>query len=261
MNHWTQRSIDMASQPGYLDRLFAVYPIAPQEGRRLDPVKWQAVVEAFNRHDNVALVMALTKLELFPIKDSYVAYFKRDKTAAERNPETINRICATLYDMGLEAIEARCSEPKEANRQMGPLFKRWLHTKPLGVMPVPLDEFIANNEDAVLSASDAQAKAFARERLGYNHKKGLDLVARFNGKYVIGEAKFLTDQGGHQNDQIADAITTLRTSVGADIIKVIILDGVVFIPNKGNLYTIITSSDEDENIMSSLVLHEFLQSL
>jgi len=29
----------------------------------------------------------------------------------------------------------------------------------------------------------------------------LDLVARVRGRYVIGEAKFLTDYGGHQTAQ------------------------------------------------------------
>ena len=52
---------------------------------------------------------------------------------------------------------------------------------------------------------------FAREHLNYTHPKGLDLVARFNGKYVIGEAKFLTDFGGHQNAQFNDAIATIKT--------------------------------------------------
>ena len=36
-------------------------------------------------------------------------------------------------------------------------------------------------------------KLFAEKSLGYNRNKGLDFLARINGKYVIGEAKFLTD--------------------------------------------------------------------
>ena len=39
---------------------------------------------------------------------------------------------------------------------------------------------------------------WAKKTLGYTRNKGLDFIARFNGKYVIGEAKFLTDFGGHQ---------------------------------------------------------------
>ncbi len=54
------------------------------------------------------------------------------------------------------------------------------------------------------------------------------MVARFNGKFVIGEAKFLTDFGGHQNAQFNDAISTvLAPDVRA--VKVAILDGVIYI--------------------------------
>ena len=38
--------------------------------------------------------------------------------------------------MGLDKIFARCSEPKETNRQIGPaFFKRWLNKKALGIQP------------------------------------------------------------------------------------------------------------------------------
>lgn len=110
--------------------------------------------------------------------------------------------------MGLDKIFERCSEPKETNRQIGPMFKDWINKKTLGILPVSIDEFVANNNDAILDASDKAMMDFAQERLNYNHNKGLDFVARFNGKYVIGEAKFLTDFGGHQNAQFNDAIST-----------------------------------------------------
>ncbi len=54
---------------------------------------------------------------------------------------------------------------------------------------------------------------FAENKLGYHHNKGLDFVGRFNGQYVIGEAKFLTDFGGHQNAQFNDAIATVESDV------------------------------------------------
>jgi len=130
---------------------------------------------------------------LFPIKDSYVAYLKRDNSAIERNPKTLDRLCGRLYEMGLDKIYEKCSEPKETNRQIGPLFRRWLNKGILGVEPVPLEQFMSSNDNAILDAGDAEMMKFAREHLGYNHEKGLDFVGRFNNKYVIGEAKFLTD--------------------------------------------------------------------
>lgn len=65
-------------------------------------------------------------LDLFPIKGSYVAYLKRDTSSIDRNPQTINRLCGRLYEMGLNRIYEKCSEPKETNRQIGPMFRRWL---------------------------------------------------------------------------------------------------------------------------------------
>ena len=59
----------------------------------------------------------------------------------------------------------------------------------------------------------------------YNRDKGLDFIARFNNKYIIGEAKFLTDFGGHQNAQFSDAIEIIKSNTEA--INIAILDGVL----------------------------------
>ena len=159
--------------------------------------------------------------------------------------------------MGLNKIFERCSEPKETNRQIGPMFRDWLKRKSLGVEPVSEEVFLSNKEDAILDASDNAMMNFAREHLGYNHNKGLDFVGRFNGKYVIGEAKFLTDFGGHQNAQFNDAISTIQAK-GVKAIKVAILDGVLFIESGNKMYKSITETYKEYNIMSALVLREFL---
>jgi len=257
MNPWIQLSIDYANQKSYLDDLFVVYPTVPDGIRELDKGLWSNIEKSFEAKDNIGLIENLVKLNLFPIKDSYVAYLKRDKKSLERNPKTVARLSGRLYEMGLESIFARCSEPKETNRQIGPLFRRWLNKKSLGVDPVKMNVFLSNNDNAVLDAGDAEMMAFAKKHLNYNHPKGLDLVARFNGKYVIGEAKFLTDFGGHQNAQFNDAIATVHASE-VKAIKIAILDGVLYIKGKNKMYKDLTTNLKDENIMSSLVLREFL---
>jgi len=213
MNHFLQLSVDYANQRNYLDSLFRVYPTIPEGIRELDSRKWEKVENSFHQQDNQALIESLLKLNLFPIKDSYVAYLKRDKKSINLNPETINRLGGRLYEMGLSKIWEKCSEPKETNRQMGPLFKRWLGRGSLGIQPIGL---------------------------------------------VIGEAKFLTDFGGHQNAQFADAISTIESPVNTDVIKVAILDGVLYIPGNNKMYKDITQRYNDYNIMSALVLPDFL---
>ena len=260
MNKWTELSIEYANQRSYLDDLFQVYPTIPEGIREIDDSIWENVEKEFKEKNNISLVKELLKLDLFPIKDSYIAYLKRDKTSIERNHKTINRISGRLYEMGLDKIFEKCSEPKETNRQIGPMFKDWLNRKTLGIQPVLIDEFTSNNEDAVLDASDKAMMDFAKEHLNYNHNKGLDFVARFNGKYVIGEAKFLTDFGGHQNAQFNDAISTIETKK-VNAIKIAILDGVLYIKGKNKMHKSITELYNDYNIMSSLVLREFLYQL
>ena len=98
------------------------------------------------------------------------------------------------------------------------------------------------------------------ENLNYTRDKGLDFVARFNGKYVIGEAKFLTDFGGHQNAQFDDAISTIETQ-NVNATKIAILDGVVYIEGSNKMHTQLLEKAEEYNILSALLLREFLYSL
>ena len=257
MNPWTKLSVEYANQRSYLDDLFQVYPLVPDSIRDIDQELWKNVERAFKNRDNLVLLENLLRLKLFPIKDSYVAFLKRDKTAVERNPATVARLCGRVYEMELGKVFERCSEPKETNRQIGPLFKQWLGKKSLGIKPVKLDKFTSTRGNAILDASDAEMMTFAREHLNYNLDKGLDFVARFNGKYVIGEAKFLTDFGGHQNAQFKDGAAIL-TARNLRAIPVAILDGVLYIKGNNKMYKSITETYKNYNIMSALVLREFL---
>jgi hypothetical protein len=132
--------------------------------------------------------------------------------------------------------------------------------KSLGIEPMSIDKFVADKNDAILDGGDKILMDFASQELNYKHNKGLDFVARFNGKYVIGEAKFLTDFGGHQNAQFADAISTIETkNVKAE--KIAILDGVLYIKGNNKMYKSITDNYAKYNIMSALVLRNYLYQL
>lgn len=264
MNRWTQQSIDFANQRNYLDELFKVYPTIPEGLRDIDKGLWAEVEKRFKQRDNKRLVCSLLSLKLFPIKDSYVAYLRRDPGAIRRNPETVNRIAGRLHDMGLSKIYERCSEPKETNRQIGPMFREWIRRGTLGVPVLPLNQFIKHTNNCLLDAHDAEMMAFAQQYLDYDGEKGLDFVGKFGGHHVVGEAKFLTDFGGHQNAQFEDAKNLLKNdSIRAT--KIAILDGILYIPGankRGNkMYRYLTTHRKEYNIMSSLVLREFLFSL
>ncbi len=266
MNYWTELSVAFANQRNYLDSLFRVYPMSPNVRRDINRDSWRRIESSFFAHDDEELILSLFELDLFPVKDSYVAYLKRDKSAISRNPATVSRLAGTLYDMGIDAIYDKCSEPKETNRQIGPLFKRWIDKETLGA-PVfwDVDRFLSHDGNALLNTSDAEMERFARRYLGYDHEKGLDFIARFNGKYVIGEAKFLTDFGGHQDAQFQDAVSTITSPLrpnmlGVEVIKIAICDGVLYIESNNKMHRHLRNND-DQIILSSLVLREFLYSI
>lgn len=260
MNNWTRLSIEYANQRNYLDDLFKIYPTIPDGIRDIDEDCWNNIEMNFNNQDNIGLIKALLKCDLFPIKDSYVAYLKRDNSAIERNPQTINRLAGMLYQMGLDKIYERCSMPKETNRQIGPMFKRWISSGVLGIKPVNIKEFSSSSDNAVLNATDSEMAQWCAENLNYTRNKGLDFVARFNGKYVIGETKFLTDFGGHQNAQFEDAMLTLETPT-VNAIKIAILDGVLYINGSNKMHKQLLKMSEQYDILSALLLREYLYSI
>lgn len=166
--------------------------------------------------------------------------------------------------MGYNKIIENCTEPKETNRQMGPMFKNWIDKKTIGV-PVFQNErdFRECKSNCILNISDNAMKLFASKMFGFNRNKGLDFIGKFNGKYIIGEAKFITDFGGHQIAQFDDAVHTISTELTAhrhNVLSIGIMDGVLYIKGKNKIYKYLEENDE-QIILSSLVLREFLYSV
>ena len=274
MNIWTQRSIDIANQSDYLDQLFKVYPLSANEKRELTPDVIKQIKQYMAEHNSKSLINLLldqvkgkngADTHPFPIKYSYVSYLKNDRSAIERNPKTVERIAGYLYDMGLENIIEKTSSPKETNRQMGPLFKNYIDKGTLGVPVVKTEEqFMANDSDMIFNCPDTYGQHFAAKYLGYKRDKGLDFIARVNKTYLIGETKFLTDFGGHQDAQLNDAIDTLLTPIektNYKVQKIAIIDGVAYIKSNSKMYKTICSYPDDAIILSSVLLREFLGSI
>ena len=263
MNYWTEQSIEFAGQRNYLDELFKVYPLNPNLRRELSSEQVEAVRLAYDARDNLRLIETLLDTKLFPLKDSYVPFLRHDREALKRNPQTVNRIAGNLYHMGFDEIIEKCTAPKETNRQMGPMFKNWIARNIIGV-PVlnEPDDFLNMKNNCVLNSTDSEMKDFARKFLGFKRNKGIDFLAKFNGKYIVGEAKFLTDFGGHQNAQFDDALSTLHSFKRSEflVIPIAIIDGVIYIKNRSKMYKHLSNHPE-ENIMSALVLRDFLYSL
>ena len=261
-------SIELANQRNYLDLLYRIYTTQPGALRDISDKTWERIQNSFNGKDNVELIKACFGFSVFPIKDSYVSYLKRDPTAFDRNPQTVARIAAQLRQLGLDKLYERGTQPPEPNRQMGQRFREWVNNGNLGPFPVSLPEFESSNDDAILRGSDKELLNYAVNKLGYKtgrkKEKSPDLIARFNGKYVIGEAKFLSDYGGNQNNQIEDAFEVLDSQHIPGVVTVAILDGVLYIKPKpgnegGQLYA--KMMETQGNIMSVLYLSQFLPTI
>ncbi len=260
MNKWTKLSIEYANQRSYLDDLFQVYPTIPNGIRIIDENIWKEVKISFEKQDNKALIKNLLKLEKFPVKDSYVSFLRMDASAIERNPQTINRLSGNIYEIGLSKLYEKCTKPKGTNTQMGGKFTDWLNKGILCVKPISLEEFENTNQNAILKAGGKLLTEFAKEKFGYSKKKGLDFVARFNGKYVIAETKFISAVGGNQGTAFTDVTTTITNKINGAI-TIGIIDGIPWLKNKSPYYTKIITDYQNYNIMSALVLREFLYQL
>lgn len=291
MNIWTERSIELANNRNYLDELFKVYPISKNFPRKISDEDVYQINEFFEKdvstsnEDNQHFLKQLIQMIknsgskksesdtlLFPIKDSYVPYLKLDPSAIKRNPRTVNRIIGEIRELGAEGVLKNMTLPKESNRQMGPLFNNWLvKTNPLGAKIVSDEKvFLESKEDMIFGGKDASMKNFASKYLGYTrvtdeNSKGLDLLAKFNDTYVIGEAKFITDMGGHQWGQQRDALDTIDSTLNKTdkkVVKIAIIDGVSYISTSKNnkFYKSITTSD-DKVVLSALLLRDYLYSL
>ncbi|MBI5235159.1 MAG: hypothetical protein HY886_02790 [Deltaproteobacteria bacterium] len=67
----------------------------------------------------------------------------------------------------------------------------------------------------------------------------------------------LTDFGGHQNAQFNDAIAAIKAK-NVEAITAAVLDGVLYIRGENKMCKALLGKLGNENIMSALVLREFL---
>lgn len=139
------------------------------------------------------------------------------------------------------------------------MFRNWAESGALGFPVLDEKDFEASKEDAILRGTDKQKKAYAESHLNYTREKGLDLLARINGKYVIAEVKFLTDDGGHQKGQFDDAMGILNCTAGA--LKIAVIDGVPYIKSGKAMHNALVGKYKEENIMSALLLRSFLNTI
>ena len=256
MNEWVKKSIERANGPGYLDDLLKVYPVAEETKRRLPRDKKEALRRLFSRPDDQALLKALLGMPRFPVKDPYVAFLRRSDVFLEGNLVTVRRLARRVRALGFRGMIAALEEPKEFNRQIGTLFGKWL--RKLGYPFLEENDFLVSDGIAFLEGSETRYLHFANEQLGCGLSKKPDFIAKVGARYIIGEAKFLTDYGGHQNAQFHDALRLLQGNSG-NALRVAVLDGVVWIQDHNLMFRAVCQLEKPA--FSALLLKDFLESL
>jgi len=260
MNKWVEKSIKLAKGRGYLDKLSKVYPVASNIIRELSVSEIEEIKKVFAKRDCKSLISKLLYFKRFPIDDPYIGFLRRDQSAIDRNPKTIKRICYRLFKLGVSGIVSGIQRPKSSSRQFGQHFKNYL--KVIGYLILNDTKFLNFKGAAFLKGGDAALKKFAKKHLGYRGGKGLDLIFKKNGKFFIGEAKFISTSGGTQDKSFREIISFVkRRSAGAQHIAII--DGVVWAnpanPRGRNLYGSVRRLPENKFVISALLLKEFIK--
>ncbi len=262
-NNWARRSYKIANEPGYLDELSKVYCVDDAKEREVSADVLGRIRAAYERRQDTALVESLFALKKKPVDDPYMRLLQLLPNAIHDNPRTVERIARQHYRLNWTQLEGAIRAPIVANRQLGSRFSEWLKTLE-GYDFLGEDELLHRTRGrAFLAGSDTVIKRFAERHLGYRGTKKPDLLAKCGGRYVVGEAKFFGDTGGNQNNQLKDAMSLVEGQGAwkANATAVAILDGVVWLRRSGENATYRTVSSTKHDVMSALLLPEYLESL
>jgi hypothetical protein len=253
MASWAEQSFRLVAKGGYLDRLTEIY-IPPEPSRRaFSQEEYQELRAAFDS-DDAALLNCILGFEKFPFNDPYISFLRLKPEEIQKSPKTLQRICQHLRKLGLEKVVEGLTEPKQFNRQMGAMFSHWLHHK---YRFEGDDNTFSDAQEKVmfLDGSGEKLRQFANQ-IGCGIQKQPDFVAKVNKRFVIGEAKFIGSEGGNQNRAFDDAIK-LASSSFKKAVSVAILDGIIWIPDSGQMARKLNNFSG--NALSALLLDDFLK--
>ena len=267
MHRMIRESITLTSKEGYLDNLFQIYNVAQMSERDISRQMIADITQAYASQDPINLVKLLLKLEKFPVDDIYIGILRKSEEVIKNNPETVKRIGNRLLSMAIEDLLKRCKQPMVDNRRMGELFHKWFTNLPYPKVSeetfLNINEFtdVQGNTHRImlLDGSRKDYKEFANRNLGCGLDKELDILIKVNGTFIIGEAKYFSDFGGHQMGQFKDAIDEFLFSTQGSATRIAILDGVVWLDTNNEMNRKIRNL---ENIaMSALLFPKFLQDI
>jgi hypothetical protein len=139
------------------------------------------------------------------------------------------------------------------------MFNTWLKSE---FDCLRINEFENSEEDIfVLDATEEEGKQFVLDVLNQNIEKRPDLVAKINGQYIIGEAKWIGQPGGNQEKQVKEVVAFCENQRGA-VRSIGIVDGFpwAIYNDHGRIINskeVVLIQESEHNIMSALLLQEY----
>lgn len=254
---WIEESLKIINSKGYLDRLREIYPINENSLRNIDAEQIKKIQNYYKQKNPVELVKECLNLEKFPINNPYISIL-RNNEIFNNNPETVKVIGNILLNMDFENLEALIKSPKSGSRQFGNSFKAWL--KSVYKNDFLSEEYFKNyngNGLKFLDGSDTKLKDYICDNFKIENEKGLDFVFRKNNKIYFGEAKFITDSGGTQTNQLDIALNIARKS-NNKVETIAVIDGIPWI-TKNYLEKI--KGVPNNNVLTALLLPEYISNL
>ena len=255
---WIKKSLDIVNDEGYLKKLMDIYPINRNSFRDIDEKLTKEIENVFNKKDPIGLVKSCLALEKFPIDNPYISIL-RHEDIFKKNIEVVKIIGNILLGMNFDELETLIKSPKSGSRQFGNSFKSWLKTKYQNDF-LNINNFENYNDNGLkfLEGSDTILGGYITEKFKINTEKGLDLVFKKNNKVYFGEAKFITDSGGTQTNQLNVALDIAKKdneSVGT----IAIIDGIPWVNNA--YLKKIKKEAVNKNVLTALLLPEYFSSL
>lgn len=270
--NWLNESRTYALNTPYLDELLTVYPVVNNEKRDISGEFKIAVTElqeTVGISDIVYLSRFVKLLKAYrvkksPINDSYFNMFRKCSYMIYRNPGAATTLSKILKGMSVEEIFEACSAPKEGNRQRGASLQNYLHRQYEGFEE---REFLMYSGDEIIRLIPSKSKSktedvaladSAKKHFGYTGDKGLDAVLKCGELIFLIEGKFITDDGGNQNNQIKNACSISIDANQKKVIPVGVLDGFIWINDK--CYAKLQEMYGDKNLISIFLLDQFIGS-
>ncbi len=255
---WIQKSLDCVNGDGYLEKLVDIYPINKNDFRDIDETLIKSIIQNFNNRDPIGLVKSCLYLEKFPINNPYISIL-RNNEIFNKNIEVVKTIGDILLNMSFDELETLIKAPKSGSRQLGNSFRSWLKNKYENNF-LSFDKFenYRGNDIRFLDGGDNTLKQYIDRNFGINTEKGLDLVFKKNRKTYFGEAKFITDSGGGQTNQLNIALDIARMDSNT-IGTIAIIDGIAWVDN--SYLKKIKEQAVNKNVLTALLLPEYISNL